>query len=99
MNDHERAPSSPDAARARLVAGLRASGRALSPPVQEAFARVPRHLFVPEMGQAAAYRDEAFVLKCGPDGVPAGPVVRGGTGEFGAAGIGDGAGACAAGLW
>jgi protein-L-isoaspartate(D-aspartate) O-methyltransferase len=60
----------PDAARARLAAGLRASGRALSRPVQEAFALVPRHLFVPEMGQAAAYRDEAFVLKCGPDGVP-----------------------------
>ena len=70
MNDHEHTPSSPDAARARLVAGLRASGRALSPPVQEAFAKVPRHLFVPEMGQSAAYRDEAFVLKIGPDGIP-----------------------------
>jgi protein-L-isoaspartate(D-aspartate) O-methyltransferase len=70
MNDHEQTPSSPDAARARLVAGLRASGRALSPPVQEAFAKVPRHLFVPEMGQSAAYRDEAFVLKIGPDGIP-----------------------------
>jgi len=70
MNDHEHTPSGPDAARARLVAGLRASGRALSPPVQEAFAKVPRHLFVPEMGQSAAYRDEAFVLKIGPDGIP-----------------------------
>lgn len=60
----------PDAARARLAAGLRASGRALSPPVQRAFAQVPRHLFVPGIEQATAYRDEAFVLKCGPDGIP-----------------------------
>jgi protein-L-isoaspartate(D-aspartate) O-methyltransferase len=63
-------PDTPAAARARLAADLHASGRAPSPLVQEAFAVVPRHLFVPEMGQAAAYRDEAFVLKCGPDGIP-----------------------------
>jgi protein-L-isoaspartate(D-aspartate) O-methyltransferase len=60
----------PDEARARLAADLQASGRALSARVREAFAVVPRHLFVPEMGQAAAYRDEAFVLKLGPDGIP-----------------------------
>ena len=59
-----------DAARARLAADLRASGRALSPQVLQAFAQVPRHLFVPEVDQSAAYRDEALVLKCGPDGVP-----------------------------
>jgi len=59
-----------DAARARLAADLGAAGRALSPPVQAAFARVPRHLFVPEVEQSAAYRDEAFVIKCGPDGIP-----------------------------
>jgi protein-L-isoaspartate(D-aspartate) O-methyltransferase len=53
-----------------MVAGLRANGRALSKRVQDAFASVPRHLFVPEVGEANAYRDEAFVLKCGPDGVP-----------------------------
>ncbi len=45
-------------------------GRALSRSVQEAFARVPRHVFVPEVEPAAAYRDEAFVIKCGPDGLP-----------------------------
>jgi len=76
MNDHDPAwgagpaPGSPEAARARMAADLMASGRALSRPVRDAFARVPRHLFVPEVGGAAAYRDEAFVLKCGPDGVP-----------------------------
>jgi protein-L-isoaspartate(D-aspartate) O-methyltransferase len=63
-------PDTPDAARARLAADLHASGRAPSRPVREAFGVVRRHLFVPEMGQAAAYRDEAFVLKCGPDGIP-----------------------------
>jgi protein-L-isoaspartate(D-aspartate) O-methyltransferase len=60
----------PDAARARLVSELRRHGPPLSAAVHAAFARVPRHVFVPEMGAAAAYRDEAFVIKCGPDGVP-----------------------------
>lgn len=58
------------AARARMAAGLRINGRALSKPIQDAFASVPRHLFVPQVSAADAYRDEAFVLKCGPDGVP-----------------------------
>jgi protein-L-isoaspartate(D-aspartate) O-methyltransferase len=38
--------------------------------VPAAFATVPRHLFVPEIGPAAASRDEALVIKCGPDGLP-----------------------------
>ncbi len=59
-----------DAARARLARDLRHRGRPLSQSVAEAFARVPRHLFVPEVGPAVAYRDEAFVIKCGPDGLP-----------------------------
>ncbi len=59
-----------EAARARMVADLRSHGRALSKPVQDAFAKVPRHLFLPEIAAADAYRDEAFVLKCGPDGIP-----------------------------
>jgi protein-L-isoaspartate(D-aspartate) O-methyltransferase len=76
MNDHDPdwaaspEPGSPEAARARMAASLTASGRALSQPVRDAFAQVPRHLFLPEIGQAAAYQDEAFVLKCGPDGIP-----------------------------
>jgi len=57
-------------ARARLVSSLRHGGRGLSHSVQRAFAQVPRHVFVPEVGPAAAYRDEAFVIKCGPDGLP-----------------------------
>ena len=59
-----------DAARARLASDLRRHGPPLSAPVLAAFAHVPRHVFVPEMGPAAAYRDEAFVIKCGPDGLP-----------------------------
>jgi len=62
--------TSPDAARARLVTELTLRGAGLSRTVQEAFARVPRHIFVPEVGAEAAYRDEAFVIKCGPDGLP-----------------------------
>lgn len=61
---------SPDAARARMTAILRDGGRALSPEMQRAFASVPRHVFVPEVEPSAAYRDEAFVIKCGPDGLP-----------------------------
>jgi protein-L-isoaspartate(D-aspartate) O-methyltransferase len=60
----------PDAARARLASDLRRHGPPLSASVYAAFACVPRHVFVPEMGPAAAYRDEAFVIKCGPDGLP-----------------------------
>jgi protein-L-isoaspartate(D-aspartate) O-methyltransferase len=63
-------PADADAARARLARDLRHRGRALSRSVAEAFAQVPRHVFVPEVGPAAAYRDEAFVIKCGPDGMP-----------------------------
>ena len=61
---------SADAARARLVTELRLRGGAFSRIVQQAFARVPRHIFVPEVGAAAAYRDEALVIKFGPDGLP-----------------------------
>jgi protein-L-isoaspartate(D-aspartate) O-methyltransferase len=76
MTDHDTAGTASlvsgtaDAARARMTADLRARSRSLSEPIQEAFATVPRHLFVPEVGPSAAYRDEAFVIKCGPDGIP-----------------------------
>ena len=63
-------PDGPDAARARMAAILRGGGRTLSPQMEQAFAGVPRHLFVPEVEPSAAYRDEAFVIKCGPDGLP-----------------------------
>jgi protein-L-isoaspartate(D-aspartate) O-methyltransferase len=66
----ETVPMTADEARARLAEHLRTSGLAPSDRVQQAFAVVPRHIFVPEKGFAEAYRDEAFVLKCGPDGAP-----------------------------
>jgi protein-L-isoaspartate(D-aspartate) O-methyltransferase len=59
-----------DAARARLARSLRDSGRTPSPAVQAAFRSVPRHLFVPELAPAAAYQDEALVIKYGDDGLP-----------------------------
>ena len=63
-------PDDTGAARARMAAILRDGGRSLSPETQRAFASVPRHVFVPEVEPSAAYRDEAFVIKCGPDGLP-----------------------------
>jgi protein-L-isoaspartate(D-aspartate) O-methyltransferase len=63
-------PEAADAARARLASELRHRSRELSRSVQAAFAAVPRHVFVPEVAPADAYRDEAFVIKCGPDGLP-----------------------------
>jgi protein-L-isoaspartate(D-aspartate) O-methyltransferase len=76
MTDHDPASQvrpasgSADAARARMTADLRARSASLSPSVESAFAEVPRHLFVPEVGPSDAYRDEAFVIKSGPDGIP-----------------------------
>jgi protein-L-isoaspartate(D-aspartate) O-methyltransferase len=70
MDPREPESTSPDDARARLVTQLRALGDGLTQTVQDAFARVPRHVFVPEVGAAAAYRDEALVIKCGSDGLP-----------------------------
>jgi len=63
-------PDGPDAARARLAEQLRSSGRAISRAVRDAFLAVPRHLFLPEMPPEAAYKDEAFVIKSGADGLP-----------------------------
>ncbi|MGH3411217.1 MAG: methyltransferase domain-containing protein, partial [Streptosporangiaceae bacterium] len=59
-----------DAARARLARALRDSGHTPSAAVQAAFLAVPRHLFVPELDAAAAYQDEALVIKYGEDGLP-----------------------------
>jgi protein-L-isoaspartate(D-aspartate) O-methyltransferase len=59
-----------DAARARLAGALRDSGRTPSPAVQAAFLAVPRHLFVPGLAPAAAYQDEALVIKYSEDGLP-----------------------------
>ncbi|MHA6630815.1 methyltransferase, FxLD system [Pseudonocardia sichuanensis] len=54
-----------DAARARtgMVDALRDAGRVCSPAVEEAFRAVPRHLFLPGLGLAEAYADEAVAVQ------------------------------------
>ena len=54
---------------AALVAALRESGVAPE-RVLDAFARVPRHLFLPGVEPAAVYVDDAVVTRSGPDGLP-----------------------------
>jgi protein-L-isoaspartate(D-aspartate) O-methyltransferase len=63
-------PGGPEIARARLARALHDSGRTPSPAVQAAFSSVPRHLFVPELDLAAAYSDDALVIKYDADGLP-----------------------------
>jgi len=57
----------PEALRAALVETLRSSGRLSSPAIAKAFARVPRHLFVPEASLEEAYRDTVIPTKRQPD--------------------------------
>jgi protein-L-isoaspartate(D-aspartate) O-methyltransferase len=57
-----------DRARARLVDGLRDSGRLCGPAVEEAFRAVPRHLFLPGVSLTRAYADEAVAVQA-VDGV------------------------------
>ena len=52
-----------DRARARLVDGLRNSGRVRHAAVEEAFRAVPRHLFLPQVPLARAYADEAVAVQ------------------------------------
>ena len=61
-------PDTVHQARARLVADLVRDGRVRSEPVREAFASVPRHLFLPGLDPADAYADEAVPIKI-DDGV------------------------------
>ena len=53
---------------AALVAALRGAGVAPD-RVVEAFARVPRHAFLPGVEPAAVYADDAVVTRTGPDGI------------------------------
>ncbi|MGE5831153.1 MAG: methyltransferase, FxLD system [Micromonosporaceae bacterium] len=61
-----------DAAKLRrdLLAVVRGRGGARHGAVAEALLAVPRHVFVPEVAVAKAYRDEAIVTKRDGDGVP-----------------------------
>ncbi|WP_433294409.1 methyltransferase, FxLD system [Actinoplanes sp. CA-030573] len=62
-------PASPEALRADLVEQLTAKGWIIDKAVAAAFARVPRHLFMPEgTALAAAYADDSVPTRRGPDG-------------------------------
>ncbi|MFC5996828.1 methyltransferase, FxLD system [Pseudonocardia hispaniensis] len=54
---------SPERARSRLVEELRRGSRVRSPAVADAFATVPRHLFLPGSTIETAYSDEAIATK------------------------------------
>lgn len=58
----------PQALRTALVEALRSKGSLRSPVIAEAFATVPRHLFVPEVCAEDAYRDRWIATKRMPHG-------------------------------
>src|SRR5207245_8733647 len=58
----------PEALRAALVETLRSKGCLRSPAIADAFATVPRHLFVPEVSVGEAYRDRWIATKRLADG-------------------------------
>jgi protein-L-isoaspartate(D-aspartate) O-methyltransferase len=60
----------PAALRARLVAGLRASGALHDERVADALAAVPRHVFLPGVDPGQAYADDAVVTKVDSGGHP-----------------------------
>jgi protein-L-isoaspartate(D-aspartate) O-methyltransferase len=66
------APDPADAARLRreLVATVRERAGAVTEPVARALSTVPRHVFLPEITVAEAYRDEAIAIKWDESGVP-----------------------------
>src|SRR5216683_2492752 len=53
-----------------MVARILAASHVTSGPVAEALRTVPRHVFLPGLPPAAAYRDEAIVTKRDGDGQP-----------------------------
>jgi protein-L-isoaspartate(D-aspartate) O-methyltransferase len=57
-----------DGLRGALVEALRSKGCLRSPGLAEAFAAVPRHLFIPHVSVEEAYRDQYIVTKRLPDG-------------------------------
>jgi len=57
----------PEVLRAELVETLRSRGCLRSPAIADAFATVPRHLFVPHVSVMDAYRDRWIVTKRMPD--------------------------------
>lgn len=63
-----RTRSAVDGLRGALVEVLRSKGCLRSPSLAEAFAAVPRHLFIPHVSVEEAYRDHHVVTKRLPDG-------------------------------
>ena len=63
--------ATPDVLRARMVAGLRARGAITSAEVEEAFLKVPRHLFAPEVTAQEVYEaPEGIFTKYNSKGKP-----------------------------
>ncbi len=58
------------AARVEMVRRLRQTGAVVSAEVERAMLAVPRHRFVPQIDETAAYLDEAVMIKHGRGGVP-----------------------------
>ena len=56
--------------RDRMVTSVTASGRPVSDAVAAAMRAVPRHLFLPDLPPAMAYRNEAIVTRRDADGQP-----------------------------
>jgi protein-L-isoaspartate(D-aspartate) O-methyltransferase len=57
-------------ARLQMVRRLKQAGVIANPAVERAMQQVPRHRFVAHMDGAAAYRDEAVMVKHARNGVP-----------------------------
>ena len=64
----DRTRTAADGLRGALVEVLRSKGCLHSPGLAEAFAAVPRHLFIPHVSVEEAYRDQYIVTKRLPDG-------------------------------
>jgi len=56
--------------RDRMVTSVTASGRPVSAAVAQAMRAVPRHLFLPDLEPAQAYRNEAIVTRRSAEGQP-----------------------------
>jgi protein-L-isoaspartate(D-aspartate) O-methyltransferase len=65
---HSNEVPDPGVLRAALVETLRSKGSLASPAITDAFAAVPRHLFVPHVSVEDAYRDRWIATKRLPDG-------------------------------
>ena len=56
--------------RTDLIAEMKANGTTLTPAVEVAFQKVPRHLFVPGVYLNAVYHDHPIITRRDKDGIP-----------------------------